>query len=76
MERPYDWIFHDPDFLPLKNSPRDKYPDFKKFLRDQKRNDYPNRPRAATTKGRPAPAIPLTPATPLTPPPRSADPAS
>ncbi|HEY6786575.1 MAG TPA: hypothetical protein VI365_04615 [Trebonia sp.] len=70
MERPYDWIFHDPDFLPLKNSPRDKYPDFKKFLRDQKRNDYPNRPRAATTKGRPTPTIPLTP------PPQVADPAA
>ena len=45
MERPYDWIAYDPDFLPLKNSPRDMYPAFKKFLRDQKRQDYPRRPR-------------------------------
>lgn len=45
MERPYDWIAYDPDFLPLKNSPRDMYPAFKKFLRDQKRRDYPRRPR-------------------------------
>jgi hypothetical protein len=45
MERPYDWILYDPDFLPLKDSPRDKYPEFKRFLRDQKRKDYPRRPR-------------------------------
>jgi hypothetical protein len=48
MERPYDWILYDPDFLPLKDSAHDKYPEFKKFLRDQKRKDYPRRPRVAT----------------------------
>jgi hypothetical protein len=47
MERPYDWILYDPDFLPLKDSARDKYPEFKRFLRDQKRKDYPRRPRVA-----------------------------
>jgi hypothetical protein len=45
MERPYDWISYDPDFLPLKASGRDQYPAFKKFLRDTKRRDYPRRPR-------------------------------
>jgi hypothetical protein len=45
MERPYDWIAYDPDFLPLKASGRDEYPAFKKFLRDTKRRDYPRRPR-------------------------------
>jgi hypothetical protein len=45
MERAYDWISHDPDFLPLKASKRDDYPAFKKFLRDQKHRDYPRRPR-------------------------------
>lgn len=45
MERAYDWIWHDPDFLPLKASKRDEYPAFKKFLRDQKHRDYPRRPR-------------------------------
>jgi hypothetical protein len=47
MERPYDWILYDPDFLPLKDSARDTYPEFKRFLRDQKRKDYPRRPRVA-----------------------------
>jgi hypothetical protein len=47
MERPYDWILYDPDFLPLKDSARDKYPEFKRFLREQKRKDYPRRPRVA-----------------------------
>ena len=47
MERPYDWILYDPDFLPLKDSAHDKYPQFKKFLRDQKRKDYPRLPRVA-----------------------------
>jgi hypothetical protein len=45
MERPYDWIAYDPDFLPLKASARDEYPAFKRFLRDTKRRDYPRRPR-------------------------------
>jgi hypothetical protein len=45
MERPYDWISYDPDFLPLKASGRGQYPAFKKFLRDTKRRDYPRRPR-------------------------------
>jgi len=47
MERAYDWIAYDPDFLPLKNSPRDEFPAFKKFLRDQNRQDYPRRHRPA-----------------------------
>jgi hypothetical protein len=41
MERPYDWIAHDPDFLPLTMSGPGRYPAFKKFLRDQKLLDYP-----------------------------------
>ena len=45
MERPYDWIAYDPDFVPLKASGRDQYPAFKRFLRDTKRRDYPRRPR-------------------------------
>ncbi|HTU73173.1 MAG TPA: hypothetical protein VMG38_06605 [Trebonia sp.] len=53
MERAYDWIAYDPDFLPLKNSPRDQFKAFKKFLRDQNRHDYPrrHRPAAATENG-------------------------
>ena len=51
MERAYDWIAYDPDFLPLKNSPRDQFPAFKKFLRDQNRQDYPRRGRPATDTG-------------------------
>jgi hypothetical protein len=50
MERAYDWIAYDPDFLPLKNSPRSRFPAFKKFLRDQNRHDYPRRQRPAETE--------------------------
>jgi hypothetical protein len=45
MERAYDWIAYDPDFLPLKNSPAGQFPAFKKFLRDCKRRDYPRLPQ-------------------------------
>jgi hypothetical protein len=45
MERAYDWINYDPDFLPLKNSPPGQFPAFKKFLRDCRRRDYPRLPR-------------------------------
>jgi hypothetical protein len=37
MQRPWDWISRDPDFSQLKSSSED----FKKFLADQKRKDYP-----------------------------------
>jgi hypothetical protein len=37
MQRPYDWISNDPDFSSLKSSPTE----FKDFLDDQERNDYP-----------------------------------
>ena len=40
MERPYDWISHDPDFLPLKSAPA-KFAAFSKFLDDQRRKSYP-----------------------------------
>jgi hypothetical protein len=50
MERAYDWIAYDPDFLPLKNSPAGEFRAFKKFLRDQKRKDYPRRQRAAAVE--------------------------
>jgi hypothetical protein len=40
MERPYDWISHDPDFLPLKSAPA-KFAAFSKFLDDQGRKSYP-----------------------------------
>jgi hypothetical protein len=51
MERAYDWIAYDPDFLPLKNSPREQFHAFKKFLRDQNRHDYPRRHRPAPEAG-------------------------
>jgi hypothetical protein len=40
MERPYDWISHDPDFLSLKSEPA-KFEAFRKFLDDQRRKSYP-----------------------------------
>jgi hypothetical protein len=51
MERPYDWISHDPDFLPLKSAPA-KFAAFSKFLDDQRRKSYPAaapRPAGAVT---------------------------
>ncbi|HUN37007.1 MAG TPA: hypothetical protein VMU95_33840 [Trebonia sp.] len=51
MERAYDWIAYDPDFLPLKNSPPGQFTTFKKFLRDQSRHDYPRRQRPAADRG-------------------------
>jgi hypothetical protein len=50
MERAYDWIAYDPDFLPLKNSPPDQFRAFKRFLRDQKRKDYPRRSRVTPSE--------------------------
>jgi len=47
MERPYDWISHDPDFHPLKSAP-EKFAAFSKFLDDQQRKSYPaTAPRSA-----------------------------
>jgi hypothetical protein len=40
MERPYDWISHDPDFRPLKKEPA-RFTAFSKFLDDQRRKSYP-----------------------------------
>jgi hypothetical protein len=40
MERPYDWISQDPDFLSLKSEPA-KFVAFSKFLDDQRRKSYP-----------------------------------
>ena len=40
MERPYDWISHDPDFLPLKLAPA-RFAAFSAFLGDQRRKSYP-----------------------------------
>jgi hypothetical protein len=51
MERAYDWINYDPDFLPLKNSPSGQFPAFKKFLRDCRRRDYPRLPRPSEVAG-------------------------
>jgi hypothetical protein len=51
MERAYDWIAYDPDFLPLKNSPPGQFPAFKKFLRDCRRRDYPRLPRPSEAVG-------------------------
>jgi hypothetical protein len=51
MERSYDWIAYDPDFLPLKNSPPGEFPAFKKFLRDCRRRDYPRLPRPSEAAG-------------------------
>jgi hypothetical protein len=36
MERPWDWISHDPDFLCLRSSK-----EFCSFLDEQERRDYP-----------------------------------
>jgi len=52
MDRPYDWISHDPDFLPLKSAPA-KFAAFSKFLDDQRRKSYPAaapRPAGAVTR--------------------------
>jgi hypothetical protein len=40
MERPSDWISHDPDFQPLQSAPAE-FPGFAKFLSAQQRKDYP-----------------------------------
>jgi hypothetical protein len=40
MERPYDWISHDPDFLRLKDAP-ETFADFSRFLDGQRRTSYP-----------------------------------
>jgi len=40
MERPYDWIAHDPDFH-LLNEDKQNFPEFNKFLGIQRRRDYP-----------------------------------
>ena len=42
MERPYDWIAHDPDFAPLLARDSRRYPEFTRFLAEQKRLDYPS----------------------------------
>ena len=40
MERPYDWISHDPDFR-LLNKDKEDFPEFNKFLGIQRERDYP-----------------------------------
>ena len=40
MERPYDTVSQDPDFSAIRSAP-DQFPEFKKFLDDQRRMDYP-----------------------------------
>lgn len=40
MERPSDWISHDPDFQPLQSAPVE-FPRFAKFLSMQQQKDYP-----------------------------------
>jgi hypothetical protein len=45
MERPYDWIECDPDFLALRKAGSKKYPKFARFLQDQKGRDYPGQPQ-------------------------------
>ncbi|HEX5294913.1 MAG TPA: hypothetical protein VFX25_39085 [Streptosporangiaceae bacterium] len=40
MERAYDWISHDPDFLRLKDAP-ETFADFGRFLEDLRRACYP-----------------------------------
>ena len=41
MERPYDTIWQDPDFSALRSAP-EQFTDFKKFLDEQRRVDYPD----------------------------------
>jgi hypothetical protein len=48
LERPYDWIACDPDFLPLQNAGEEKYSMFARFLQDLESRDYPGNPRTAT----------------------------
>ncbi|MBO0801707.1 MAG: hypothetical protein J2P25_01330 [Nocardiopsaceae bacterium] len=47
IERPYDWISHDPDFGPLQGPDPGKYPAFTRFLAEQKLLDYPEPAPAA-----------------------------
>ena len=42
VERPYDWISHDPDFAPLL-LPEAPYPKLHEFMAAQERRDYPAR---------------------------------
>jgi hypothetical protein len=48
LERPYDWIACDPDFVPLKKAGEKEYPAFARFLQDQESHDYPGQPRTKT----------------------------
>jgi len=50
LDRPSDWISHDPDFRPLYRDPA-KYQAFARFLDEQKRQDYPQEQTAGTTAG-------------------------
>jgi hypothetical protein len=52
MERPWDWIFNDPDFSCLKDEDQEAFRGFRDFLDVQERRDYPSVPRPHA--GRPA----------------------
>jgi hypothetical protein len=52
MERPWDWIFNDPDFSCLKDEDQEAFRAFRNFLDVQERRDYPAVPRPHA--GRPA----------------------
>ncbi len=45
MERPWDWIFNDPDFSCLKDEDQEAFKGFRDFLDVQERRDYPSVPR-------------------------------
>jgi hypothetical protein len=52
MERPWEWIAHDPDFGCLR-SPDDEFAaEFRTFLNAQKRRDYPLIPRSQVPMSR------------------------
>lgn len=57
MERPYDWIAHDPDFVPLLTGDPRRYPEFAKFVAEQRLLDYPDH----GPPGSPEPAGPAQP---------------
>jgi hypothetical protein len=49
MERPWDWIFNDPDLSCLKDENEEAFAAFRDFLDVQERRDYPSVPRPHRT---------------------------
>lgn len=49
MDRPWDWIFNDPDFSCLKAEDEEAFAAFRDFLDVQERRDYPSVPQPAAS---------------------------